>query len=174
MKISLLGPIWLPSATLFGLCYTLHHESQIDSDIQKAIAVDTANTCEVHSSSEYLGCFFDDNDLPTLSQQRTIYDDNDRGDDDQLSTRCTDVCRSEGYKFAGLRRNEECWCGNFIGNDLSNEQSDCNISCPASSTETCSASDRIRIYMTTHEVAVSMDDRRPGELEREDGGFIAD
>lgn len=35
------------------------------------------NMCEVYLLLEYLGCFFDDNDLLILSQQRIIYDDND-------------------------------------------------------------------------------------------------
>ncbi|GMK57378.1 hypothetical protein CspeluHIS016_0402120 [Cutaneotrichosporon spelunceum] len=42
---------------------------------------------------------------------------------------CTEACAKEGYKFAGVQFARECWCGNEIRGQPTNDM-DCFMECP--------------------------------------------
>ena len=57
---------------------------------------------------------------------------------DQNSTveKCITGCAAQNYAFSGVQYVSECWCGNVIPNQQSNE-TDCNYGCSGNVNETC-------------------------------------
>lgn len=174
MKSTLLPALGLPLATFLDLAHALAHGSHLDPVDQKVITSETTQTLQVDSPWAFIGCFLDDNDLPTLGDLKSPYTDDGHGTYGWSPPRCRDVCRSEGYWFAGLRRNRECWCGNFIGNDMSEDQADCSIPCNKSLNNACNAPDRISIYDIAMEHTGSVDGQRLGVWEHKNEDFVVD
>ncbi|CAK9784334.1 hypothetical protein CC85DRAFT_291707 [Cutaneotrichosporon oleaginosum] len=58
--------------------------------------------------------------------------------------KCTKACAAAGYKFAGVQFGKECWCGNEIGGQLTDD-SECFVKCPKSR-GTCGGPCRNFIY----------------------------
>ncbi|CAO2650697.1 Nn.00g019890.m01.CDS01 [Neocucurbitaria sp. VM-36] len=55
--------------------------------------------------------------------------------------KCQDACykvANTNYRFAGMAAGSQCWCSDFVRNDMSaNGTTDCNIPCAGETTKTC-------------------------------------
>lgn len=65
-------------------------------------------------------------------------------------TKCQDACykaENATYRFAGMAAGCQCWCGDFVRNDMSaNETTDCNIPCAGETAKTCGGARFLDIY----------------------------
>ncbi|EJD54503.1 hypothetical protein AURDEDRAFT_179648, partial [Auricularia subglabra TFB-10046 SS5] len=62
---------------------------------------------------------------------------------------CTTLCRSKGYKLAGVEYGNECMCGKGYKNGKkpsSKSSSECNYACTGDSRLTCGAGHRVQLY----------------------------
>ena len=58
---------------------------------------------------------------------------------------CRNVCKAQGYRYAGTETNDECWCGNsFRRFDL--RPGECNDDCTGNSNEKCGDGWRMNVY----------------------------
>lgn len=77
----------------------------------------------------YLGCFKEDNPGRQLSVQVYASAENNNG-------RCLTACHDRNYIFAGTQYHSECWCGNALPIQKSNEN-DCNFPCSGAGDQIC-------------------------------------
>lgn len=88
-----------------------------------------------------LGCYTDN------VQARTLSTFEPTSDGLVFVRGCTEICASNGFKYAGVEYGQECFCGNDILNGAqSAPASECNMPCNANKTETCGGSNRINLY----------------------------
>ncbi|KZW02656.1 hypothetical protein EXIGLDRAFT_829178 [Exidia glandulosa HHB12029] len=62
---------------------------------------------------------------------------------------CTTLCRSKGYKLAGVEYSNECVCGKGYKNGKkpsTRPSSECNMGCPGDNRITCGAGHRVQLY----------------------------
>jgi hypothetical protein len=84
-----------------------------------------------------LGCYVDDN---TLSNQTITADAT-------LSVEsCEAACFSYNYVYAGVKDGGECWCGFFVGNSWTSNQTDCNIPCADDTSQICGGTGVFNIF----------------------------
>lgn len=86
------------------------------------------------------GCYVDeDEELPVLEERidTNVF---------QTVDRCQELCSEAAFIYAGNKRGEECWCGSFVGGELTNDTDECDMPCPGYPTETCGGMDRINVY----------------------------
>ena len=64
--------------------------------------------------------------------------------------KCQDACykaANTNYRFAGMAAGSQCWCGDFVRNDMSaNGTADCNVPCAGETTKTCGGAKFVNIY----------------------------
>jgi len=78
----------------------------------------------------YDGCWKENNPGRQLKVQLYGNDPNNTVD------KCITGCAAQNYAFSGVQYVNECWCGNVIPNQRSNE-TDCNYGCSGNANETC-------------------------------------
>ena len=78
----------------------------------------------------YNGCWKENNPGRQLKVQLYGNDPNNTVD------KCISACAAQNYAFSGVQYVSECWCGNVIPNQRSNE-TDCNYACSGNANETC-------------------------------------
>lgn len=64
---------------------------------------------------------------------------------------CTDLCRAEGFLYAGLQYSADCYCGNNLPNPLSYPKIDdkeCNFECTRNKDEKCGGKEAMSIFET--------------------------
>jgi hypothetical protein len=93
------------------------------------------------SKHKYLGCFADDSKriLPKLNKNLRL-----------TPQMCGDVCKKQGYKYAGVQFGRECWCGNGergLGNKLAEKE--CNMKCIGDNKKTCGGFVKQNIYQVS-------------------------
>ncbi|EJD54862.1 hypothetical protein AURDEDRAFT_23629, partial [Auricularia subglabra TFB-10046 SS5] len=62
---------------------------------------------------------------------------------------CTTLCRSKGYKLAGVEYSNECMCGKGYKNGkkpASRPSSECNMGCTGDRKQTCGSGHRVQLY----------------------------
>ncbi len=65
---------------------------------------------------------------------------------------CRDVCAAKQYKYSGLEKGSECWCGDAIQSAIENTRvplTECSKACPGNVAEKCGADGRILISQLT-------------------------
>ncbi|KAH7419627.1 WSC domain-containing protein [Cadophora sp. MPI-SDFR-AT-0126] len=87
-----------------------------------------------------LGCYLDSTP-PTLSTRTDIVG----GDSAMTIENCQTACFSSGLTYAGLEAKSQCWCGDYVANELANS-TDCNMPCAGNSTQICGGVGRINVY----------------------------
>lgn len=85
------------------------------------------------------GCFRDSAFLPTIYDYYTTSSRN-------TPESCIATCSSQGYRFAGLERGRQCWCGNALRRPVQVNSSQCNERCPGDRSQTCGATRRLQVY----------------------------
>ncbi|KAL5012613.1 hypothetical protein ScPMuIL_011164 [Solemya velum] len=65
--------------------------------------------------------------------------------------RCISLCRSKGFKFAGLR-GSKCLCGNSFGKDRVADETSCSSKCPGDADFWCGGFYTSSIYATVEQV----------------------
>lgn len=86
------------------------------------------------------GCLSDSRDGRTLSTGKT--QDISEPMTNQL---CQDLCKAEGFVFAGTEYGQECWCGNAIENSPS-ESEQCIVACAGNPAQTCGGPDILNVF----------------------------
>ena len=59
--------------------------------------------------------------------------------------KCQAACTNGGFPYAGVEFGSQCFCGSSIANSPS-ESTQCTMTCPGNSAETCGGSNAIQIY----------------------------
>lgn len=61
---------------------------------------------------------------------------------------CSNFCFDNGFAMFGVEYAQQCFCGNSLnaGSALATDQDDCNMPCPANTTQYCGAGDRLNVY----------------------------
>ncbi len=60
--------------------------------------------------------------------------------------RCVSICKSKGFRYAGVQYGESCLCGNSYGRY--GAASNCNMACTGNSDETCGGGFANYVYAT--------------------------
>ncbi|KAH5143261.1 hypothetical protein HBH70_074470 [Parastagonospora nodorum] len=64
--------------------------------------------------------------------------------------KCQDACynaANANYRFAGMVAGSQCWCSDFVRNDMSaNETADCNVPCAGETSKTCGGAEFVNVY----------------------------
>ncbi|CAH1778020.1 unnamed protein product, partial [Owenia fusiformis] len=64
--------------------------------------------------------------------------------------KCNNVCRSQGFKYAGSQFGEQCFCGNDFGSQGKVADSECNVKCQGNSEEVCGGGFRNSIHLVRY------------------------
>lgn len=89
------------------------------------------------------GCYDDNNSaLPVLEYKLSP----DGGDTDLTISKCEDSCYLRGFKFAGVREGNQCWCSTFVGGEWTKNQADCNIPCSGYSNTICGGKQLLNVF----------------------------
>jgi hypothetical protein len=89
---------------------------------------------------EPLGCYVDGN-------PHTVRNRSEKASGQDLTiAKCQDDCWASGYRHAGVTGGMECYCGRFVANEHTPDQSDCNIPCAGDDSETCGGSSAMYAY----------------------------
>ncbi len=147
-----------------GECWagnTLGYKLVSDSDCNMKCSADSSEMCggswrnSVYSAAavpapapvaSYVGCYTDSSTraLPTqLAWSNATVET------------CVAAAKAKNLAYAGLQYSGECWAGNTLGYDLVSD-SDCNMKCSASSSETCGGSWRNSVYSTAGTTTVAV------------------
>ena len=59
---------------------------------------------------------------------------------------CIQFCKNDGYAFAGVESEDECFCGNNPPSQNSIPDSECNSKCSGDQTQICGGHWKISIY----------------------------
>ncbi|KAK4131244.1 WSC-domain-containing protein [Trichocladium antarcticum] len=86
-----------------------------------------------------LGCYVDDESPPTLNNFLGTHVF-------QTVTQCENDCMGAGYKFAGLKQGNQCWCGNTVNRERAVDASRCDIACAGYAVDMCGGLDHLNIY----------------------------
>ena len=86
------------------------------------------------------GCFSDSRDGRTLSTVKT-----QDISEPMTNKLCQDLCKAEGFVFAGTEYGQECWCGNAIENSPS-ESDQCTVACTGNPVQTCGGPDALTVF----------------------------
>ncbi|XP_054261821.1 uncharacterized protein LOC128985882 [Macrosteles quadrilineatus] len=90
-----------------------------------------------------LGCFEDED-------PRVLQDYKQELDKTNSPQRCTNLCRSLGFHYAGVEYGMECFCGNSVKANTTRDAEDiqCNTPCPGDPFDTCGANWMVMAYRT--------------------------
>lgn len=88
-----------------------------------------------------LGCYLDGTP-PTLSERVS----QEGGDEALTVLDCENDCYLSNLSFAGVKEGNQCWCGDYVGNEKSKNSTDCNMPCSGNKTEMCGAEERINVF----------------------------
>ncbi|ORX88783.1 WSC-domain-containing protein, partial [Basidiobolus meristosporus CBS 931.73] len=98
-----------------------------------------------------LGCYSDGSSTPLLNGlagNPTI--PNPYVYEYQSSGKCTEVCSSRGFIYAGTQNGNECYCGNYTPPlSLRVDSSKCNIPCAGYPFETCGGAKYLNVYIVS-------------------------
>ena len=86
------------------------------------------------------GCLSDSRDGRTLSTVKT-----QDISEPMTNELCQDLCKTEGFVFAGTEYGQECWCGNAIENSPS-ESEQCIVACAGNPAQTCGGPDALNVF----------------------------
>jgi hypothetical protein len=109
------------------------------SDSSNAGTIDDKNNNDVSSrTSSFVGCYKD-----TSAFDLNGFIERSRSNTPQ---RCTEICRSKGFKYAGVQYSESCLCGNTYGKYGAADN--CNMKCTGDSSQICGGYSSNGIYTT--------------------------
>lgn len=145
---------WNPSITLDCGNWELYTSycTWVDSEApplssSTTIIPSTTPTPSAKPSPSYwkpLGCWpIGATDFPSLE---------DRTSDipDSKPAKCQDACykvANVNYHFAGMAAGSQCWCSDFVRNDMSaNGTADCNVPCAGEKSKTCGGAKFVNVY----------------------------
>ena len=75
-------------------------------------------------------------------------------DDFMTAEKCAAAC--DGYAWFGVEYGRECYCGNVIqAASVVTDASECSVSCPGNSAESCGAGNRLNMYRKTAAPVIS-------------------
>ena len=145
--------LWNPSITSTcgnwkerSYCVEVHGMPTSTSTIKPTTTSTTSSTSSTIATSTVkpqwspLGCYLDSTP-PTLSERTNIVG----GDSVMTIERCQTACYSSGLIYAGVEAKSQCWCGDYVGNELANS-TDCNMPCAGDPAQICGGTGRINVY----------------------------
>ena len=66
---------------------------------------------------------------------------------DNTPSACIQLCRSKGFKYAGVQYTTQCFCGNEAPpSDRIRPESQCNAQCPGDKSKMCGGPFRMNVY----------------------------
>ncbi|KAF2625263.1 hypothetical protein BU25DRAFT_117754 [Macroventuria anomochaeta] len=99
------------------------------------------------SSWKDIGCYVDNwNDEVDNGVRSWILDMRYGRDPEETVSKCKDKCYHVGYKIAGVKGGDECWCGNANNGTLAEDQKDCNMPCAGDAKTICGGKQRISVF----------------------------
>ncbi|BEJ17109.1 hypothetical protein CspHIS471_0605100 [Cutaneotrichosporon sp. HIS471] len=104
------------------------------------VELETRDRATAPAGWKSYGCHFDCYDGMNRYLPHKAY-----SNDHNSPRKCTKACEKAGYKFAGVQFGKECWCGNEVGGQLTDDK-ECFIQCPKAAKETCGGPCRNFIY----------------------------
>ena len=100
----------------------------------------TISTILILGSSKFNGqCFIDSHDRVLGAAVKV-----DRSH--MTIEKCIEFCSNDGYAFAGVESEDECYCGNNAPNQNLIADSGCNSKCSGDQTQICGGHWKINIY----------------------------
>lgn len=85
-----------------------------------------------------LGCYVDSN---TLSNRTTK-----AGGTGLTVDKCEAACFGDKYKYAAVKAGTDCWCGSYVDNSWTLNQSNCNIPCADSFAQVCGGKSVFNVF----------------------------
>jgi glucan 1,3-beta-glucosidase len=99
-------------------------------------------TSTVQPTWSALGCYLDSSNPPTLTNRTSIVG----GDTAMTIEACETACFKNGFLYAGVEAGSQCWCGSYVGNELSSNSTDCGTPCAGKATQICGGTGRVNVY----------------------------
>ncbi|KAL5345048.1 hypothetical protein ACLOAV_010001 [Pseudogymnoascus australis] len=144
---------WNPSITLdcgnwqiyTSYCTWVESESPTTSTTTNTSTTSPTPTAKPSPSSwESLGCWpIGATGFPSLDKHISDIPAN-------TPAKCQDACykvADTNYRFAGVAAGSQCWCSDFVRNDVSvNGTADCNAPCSGDATKTCGGGKFVNVY----------------------------
>ena len=87
----------------------------------------------------YSGCYHDG------SEPRALLFDTQLDSQNMTIETCTQSCKANGYRYAGLEYYGQCFCGSSVGGGPA-EESMCSYPCTANKAQVCGGTDYISVY----------------------------
>ena len=100
----------------------------------------TSTTRPTPIAWEPLGCYIDGNKHAVCNRSEQA------SGQDLTIAKCQDDCWASGYRYVGVTGGTECYCGRFVANEHTPDQSDCNIPCAGDDSEMCGGSSVMYAY----------------------------
>ncbi len=111
-------------------------------NVKEKMASKKQNSDTSNAHSSYLGCFKDSGD-PFGTENRDL-----NGlfvsKSDMTVKKCINLCKSKGFKYAGVEYGSQCFCGNSYGKY--GKADNCNMKCSGNANEICGGFWAINIY----------------------------
>jgi hypothetical protein len=145
---------WNPSITLdcgnwrlyTSYCTWVDSENPTVSSSSTIVSTTTPTPSAKPSPSSWkaLGCWpVGATDFPSLEKRVSVIPNN-------TPAKCQDVCYkapNTNYRFAGMAAGSQCWCSDFVRNDITaNATADCNVPCAGDTSKTCGGAKFVNVY----------------------------
>ena len=92
------------------------------------------------AATSYMGCYNE------MEDEHLSYNASPSGHSSLTPNKCQYMCRNQGYRYAGVRSGNECWCGNSEKLGELRPEWECNTPCTGDANQNCGGLLRQNVY----------------------------